>query len=167
MLLAGLTLEEVRDTLINLEDVPKLFATLISSKDLEMIALIGPMLKKCPLNAKFVERVIASGSIVWLIDVTSEINKEEFYLGAYSIIEALVPIKWLDDFGAYIQLAKTHLIATGPIAITAADYLMVISKQSLAIPLLQRANIRDFLVDRVSSFQAEVAAVIEQILTVI
>jgi hypothetical protein len=167
MLLAGLTLEGGRTSLLALDGVPKLFAKLISAKDFEMIALIGPMLKRCPLDAAFVERMIASGSVVWLIDVTNEVNKEEVYMSAYSIVEALVPVKWLDDFGAYIRSTRTHLQASTPIAHAAANYLMVLSMQPLAIPLLQRASFRDFLTDRLPGFEPDVAKVVQQVILAI
>jgi hypothetical protein len=109
IVLALLTNPENRRAVLALEGVPRLFAALAADGESVFVELIGPLLKKCPINVSFVARLVDSGFLRGFVDAVKELDNEQTYMKAYALVEALAPVKWVDDFGAFAETANCQL----------------------------------------------------------
>jgi hypothetical protein len=122
--------------------------------------LIGGILKKCPIDEGFVERVLESGCVRALAEAAVEVKGEAVYRGAFEFAEALATVKWADDFGTWSRPAVAWH-GTPAAADAAAAYLLVVSRRLEGVALLREAGVIDTLTQNRASFPAAVRQIVE------
>jgi hypothetical protein len=159
VLLAVLANPDGRAAVLGIASLPQLFLALISARHLEFLGLIGGLLKKCPIDEAFVERVLESGCVRALAEAVAEVRNEGIYRSAFEFAEVLGKVKWADEFGAWIRVA-VECLSVPESRDAAAEYLLAVSRRPEGVALLRQAGVHTTLSQNGASFPATVRQVI-------
>jgi hypothetical protein len=76
--------------------------------DTEAIEVIGPLLKKCRVDAALFSRIVESGAVRAFADLIGSALAERTIARVFAFAEVLTDAGWVDDFLTFIRAARTR-----------------------------------------------------------
>jgi hypothetical protein len=165
VMLALATNVATRAALIALPAFVEFCANRAAAADTVVIEVIGPLLKKCRVDAAFLTRIVESGCVRAIAGLVESPLTDRTFERVYAFAEALASAGWADDFATFIRAAGTHVQGPAPLAAAAAAFLTAVSLLPSGVAFVKQTGIVSFLSQRRATLPPEVGVYAGRILS--